>query len=808
MKANFLKIAGVNSEAEFYQKFPSEEAFFAAHPEAQMMKSGGNTPTNPALWSRAKAAARAKYDVYPSAYANGWAAKWYKSKGGGWRKAEYGGMMAEGGVPNNPGFNALPDAVQQNIIDNMAYGGGTNNPGFEALPEYVQAKILSNMAEGGQMPAEIARARFAAAGNLDKMDDYGYMYGGDTEMEQMRDGGIPERYRNMGFTSVGTKKNSTRPGKKWMVLAKKGDDYKVVHGGYDGMKDYSQHGSEQRKENFWNRMGGKNSAKATDPFSPLYWHKRFGTWQSGGEPMRFLPDGYINPDWVRQSQSIEADRSGDAMVISKAGQKLMEDKLAIQRQQEAFARANPDIDREALRKQLINKYGTMKDGDFIPNEAYFKARGRYVPTEANLADSYVKNYTKGYKKGGSTYSGGVWFEEGGIPMMQVAGATPKIASSTMWQTALGDAEMEAQAAADMSAFNTTTSANANAVIGQQVQQQVKTDNPALNLNKKPTFNGMMGAVQDKLMDQYTNPFSMTNVANYAGNFIDGINNKNNMKDAQDKQRQSYSTDYAYMPTVNNAMSRGQYDMYGQMVPDKIGGNLSFTGMNQKYSAGVPRFAEGGLSDFDYIADIATPEVSIDPMAGLRNYGSSTVAPADATRVAAPAPMEMAPSTPDNVDIRKIIGSKESNNNYGALPKGKDGKLASSAVGKYQFLWEQHKKTIASVTGITSKEEFRRNPEAQEKFFDYWNNNILTPVANDIKSRFKPNLSMNDIKQIVHFQGPGGAKKFFATGNYTKDAFGSDPLSYIKKKYAEGGEIEVSEEELAQILKMGGQVEYC
>lgn len=44
-----------------------------------------NVPTNPSLWSRAKAQARAKFDVYPSAYANGWAAKWYKSKGGGWK---------------------------------------------------------------------------------------------------------------------------------------------------------------------------------------------------------------------------------------------------------------------------------------------------------------------------------------------------------------------------------------------------------------------------------------------------------------------------------------------------------------------------------------------------------------------------------------------------------------------------------------------------------------------------------------------------------------------------------------------------
>lgn len=44
-----------------------------------------SSPTNPELWSRAKSLAKSKFDVYPSAYANGWAAKWYKSKGGGWK---------------------------------------------------------------------------------------------------------------------------------------------------------------------------------------------------------------------------------------------------------------------------------------------------------------------------------------------------------------------------------------------------------------------------------------------------------------------------------------------------------------------------------------------------------------------------------------------------------------------------------------------------------------------------------------------------------------------------------------------------
>jgi hypothetical protein len=45
-------------------------------------------PTSPEKWSRAKAKARSKFDVYPSAYANAYAAKEYKKMGGGWRMGE------------------------------------------------------------------------------------------------------------------------------------------------------------------------------------------------------------------------------------------------------------------------------------------------------------------------------------------------------------------------------------------------------------------------------------------------------------------------------------------------------------------------------------------------------------------------------------------------------------------------------------------------------------------------------------------------------------------------------------------------
>lgn len=44
-----------------------------------------NVPTSPEKWAQAKSQAKAKFDVYPSAYANGWAAKKYKEMGGSWK---------------------------------------------------------------------------------------------------------------------------------------------------------------------------------------------------------------------------------------------------------------------------------------------------------------------------------------------------------------------------------------------------------------------------------------------------------------------------------------------------------------------------------------------------------------------------------------------------------------------------------------------------------------------------------------------------------------------------------------------------
>ena len=71
-----------------------------------------NCPTDASKWSYYKSQAKKKFDVYPSAYANGWASKQYKAAGGGWKQCA--GESVEESVDEN---FAVHMAVAKAIAD-------------------------------------------------------------------------------------------------------------------------------------------------------------------------------------------------------------------------------------------------------------------------------------------------------------------------------------------------------------------------------------------------------------------------------------------------------------------------------------------------------------------------------------------------------------------------------------------------------------------------------------------------------------------------------------------------------------------
>jgi hypothetical protein len=75
----------IEEVANFIESYMEQKNLSESYGEIDESK---NCPTDPAKWAASKAKAKAKFDVYPSAYANGFAAKDYKSKGGGWKKCK------------------------------------------------------------------------------------------------------------------------------------------------------------------------------------------------------------------------------------------------------------------------------------------------------------------------------------------------------------------------------------------------------------------------------------------------------------------------------------------------------------------------------------------------------------------------------------------------------------------------------------------------------------------------------------------------------------------------------------------------
>lgn len=77
-----------------------------------------NKAKDPKKWQSCIDQAKSKFDVYPSAYANAWAAKCYKSKGGKWKKLteemskQVLGSLNE--IPYNPNLYGHMDGKSQN----------------------------------------------------------------------------------------------------------------------------------------------------------------------------------------------------------------------------------------------------------------------------------------------------------------------------------------------------------------------------------------------------------------------------------------------------------------------------------------------------------------------------------------------------------------------------------------------------------------------------------------------------------------------------------------------------------------------
>lgn len=134
-------------------------------------------------------------------------------------------------------------------------------------------------------------------------------------------------------------------------------------------------------------------------------------------------------------------------------------------------------------------------------------------------------------------------------------------------------------------------------------------------------------------------------------------------------------------------------------------------------------------------------------------------------------------------LKSDISDIESGGKYSAFnPRGGGG----GAVGKYQFRWNIWQDSIKKITGVKSKDQFLKSPEAQEKYFNWYSKHYLKPQAEKLSQYNKQGLSIDQLEKLVHFRGETGAKKYLQGKLADQPESYNVPISKYIAKHQAGG----------------------
>ena len=207
--------------------------------EAFKLFTEKNKPTNPSKWSYYKSQAKKKFDVYPSAYANAWAAKQYKAAGGGWKK------------------ESVNESIEQKkIVDLLIkYGNKIKDSKLAVKKHYKKAK----KDRSGASPAQLAQyiSYLAIDENVNESAPYGL---GD--MVKDVNPTCPH-YGAMG------KVTSMNPKSVIFIVKNKGENYKpgdVLEKTHDQMEKINENKGLWHNINAKKKRGEKSSPKGSKAY--------------------------------------------------------------------------------------------------------------------------------------------------------------------------------------------------------------------------------------------------------------------------------------------------------------------------------------------------------------------------------------------------------------------------------------------------------------------------------------------------------------------------------------------------------------
>lgn len=235
--------------------------------------------------------------------------------------------------------------------------------------------------------------------------------------------------------------------------------------------------------------------------------------------------------------------------------------------------------------------------------------------------------------------------------------------------------------------------------------------------------------------------------------------------------------------MSSAYSTYKTYLYGGEAVENSSASSLYSGVSSPFKPlKFPELVNTAVSSYESIQDTLTlPRVDLlskfrtSVQDNVRNI-PQTVSPTiprmeeDTTNFEFPTPERMSKVVSGNFNpaaFTKATWQQESGGDYKAMSK------TSTATGKYQFLWGKKpglgwQDEIKKVTGVKSREEFKNNPQAQEKFYNHYLDTVIKPAVGSLAklgSRF--GLTATEVGRVVHFQGVEGARKALTSGDLDK-----------------------------------------
>lgn len=334
------------------------------------------------------------------------------------------------------------------------------------------------------------------------------------------------------------------------------------------------------------------------------------------------------------------------------------------------------------------------------------------------------------------------------------------------------------------------------------------------VTKNQRYANKMNKLSDGLMNQtFGNPFSLYNMAHTASNIVGGINNHKQMKEDISRENFNYSTMGMNPIADPGDGSRGFRPVSGTQrnkeIPNRIGGNYSFNGMNQAnynpYRAALGLSVDNVFSPGESYSVPEQQYMGGNEMPQQQVFQAGPSAP-DMTNAPVPAAANAGSYNDVASFIKKMEGfQKKASWDYAqnSVGYGSKAKHAGEIITREEAEQRLDQELQPIIEKIQSKVKV---PLTQGQLMALASINYNTgSLANSLIKEINNGADPKEIEQRIKtmaLTGVGSKKILPGLVNRRKEE-----AALFGRGYADGGVVELTGDQIMQIRAMGGDVEF-